>query len=161
MILRPANASQQSRCVYMRMILIKCMQFDVNSVQGTIDLKITSLVGKISIIALVTNQLFYQTTYSMEVPMQDKKVYANGQKMHELQGNQLTYFYKSGKVKAKGTFENRLIEGEWLFYRESGQLWQVGHFVQGKKNGPWVRYGKLGELEYAETYMDDQLVKKH
>ncbi len=45
--------------------------------------------------------------------MQCKKPYANGQKVQELVGNKLTYFFKNGKVKAEGTLENELMEGEW------------------------------------------------
>ena len=46
--------------------------------------------------------------------MLDKKYYVNGQIAHELIGEQLTYFFKNGKVKAKGTFINGLMEGEWF-----------------------------------------------
>ena len=51
--------------------------------------------------------------------------YANGQKTYELVGNRMSYFFKNGKVKAEGNYEDGLMEGEWKFYRESGQLWQV------------------------------------
>ena len=34
--------------------------------------------------------------------MLDKKNYTNGQKVQELKGNRLTYFFKNGKVKAEG-----------------------------------------------------------
>jgi hypothetical protein len=41
--------------------------------------------------------------------MFDKKTYSNGQKVQELKGNRLTYFFKNGKVKAEGIFENNLM----------------------------------------------------
>ncbi|GAB6155380.1 hypothetical protein JCM17380_41310 [Desulfosporosinus burensis] len=63
----------------------------------------------------------------------------------------LTYFFKNGKVKAEGTFENELMIGEWKFYRETGQLWQVGNFENGKKNGIWIRYDKNNQLEYKKN----------
>ncbi|HEY4650582.1 MAG TPA: hypothetical protein VIG72_04165 [Pontibacter sp.] len=44
--------------------------------------------------------------------MLEKKFYTNGQPVHELKGSKLTYYYKNGKVKATGTFENGLMEGE-------------------------------------------------
>ena len=60
--------------------------------------------------------------------MLDKKNYTNGQKVQELKGNRLTYFFKNGKVKAEGFFENSLMEGEWIFYRETGQLCKLPIF---------------------------------
>jgi len=92
--------------------------------------------------------------------MIENKQYANGQKVYELVGNKLTYYFKNGKVKAEGIYENDLMEGEWKFYRETGQLWQVGNFISGKKNGQWVRYDKNSKLEYSEIFKDDKLVKE-
>ena len=83
--------------------------------------------------------------------MKDKQ-YVNGQKTYELVGDKLTYFFKDGKVKAKGVAINDLMQGEWKFYRESGQLWQVGHFKDNRKHGKWIRYNKQGDLEYEETF---------
>lgn len=91
--------------------------------------------------------------------MLDKKSYTNGQKPLELIGNKLTYFFKNGKVKAEGLYENDQMEGEWKFYRETGQLWQVGNFKNGKKNGFWVRYDRSNQLEYHETFEDDKIIK--
>jgi antitoxin component YwqK of YwqJK toxin-antitoxin module len=92
--------------------------------------------------------------------MLQKKTYSNGQKVYELIGNKLTYFFKTGKVKAAGHFENDKMEGEWKFYRETGQLWVVGNFSNGKKNGSWIRYDKNDHLEYEETFRDDKVIKK-
>ena len=92
--------------------------------------------------------------------MLDKKNYANDQKINELIGNKLTYFFKNGKVKAVGTFENDQMQGEWKFYRETGQLWQVGNFKNNKKNGTWIRYNKKDQLEYQETFKDDKIIKE-
>jgi antitoxin component YwqK of YwqJK toxin-antitoxin module len=91
--------------------------------------------------------------------MPDEKKYKNGQKANELIGNKLTWYFKNGKIKAIGIFENNLMEGEWIFYRETGQLWQVGNFKTGKKNGTWIRYDKNDQLEYHETFEDDKIVK--
>lgn len=86
--------------------------------------------------------------------------YANGQKTYKRSGNQLTYYFKNGRVKAEGCYENDLMEGEWRFYRETGQLWQIGHFAGGKKNGGWIRYDKNGEPEYAQVFKDDKIITK-
>lgn len=74
--------------------------------------------------------------------MVGKKYYVNVQIVHELVRDQLTYFFKNGKVKAKGTFINGLMEEDWLFYRETGQLWQIGNFKNSTKNGSFIRYDK-------------------
>jgi antitoxin component YwqK of YwqJK toxin-antitoxin module len=91
--------------------------------------------------------------------MFDKKYYANGQLTHELVGNKLTYFFKNGKVKAKGTFIDGLMEGEWLFYRETEQLWQIGNFKNGKKNGSFIRYYRNDQVEYQETFDNDKIIR--
>ncbi len=86
--------------------------------------------------------------------------YKNGQKIQEMNGNILTYYFKSGKIKAEGNYENGQMDGEWKFYRETGQLWQVGNFKNGKKNGSWVRYDKNDQIEYDEIFEDDKKLKK-
>ena len=91
--------------------------------------------------------------------MLDKKYYVNGQLAHELVGDHLTYFFKNGKVKAKGAFINGLMEGEWIFYRETGQLWQVGNFKNSKKNGDFIRYDRNDEVEYQQTFASDKIIK--
>ena len=50
----------------------------------------------------------------------ENATYKNGQLISEQKGNRLTYYYKNGKVKAEGIFENNLMQGEWIFYRETG-----------------------------------------
>ncbi len=92
--------------------------------------------------------------------MLKKAKYANGQTIHELKGNTLTYFYKNGTVKAKGPFKNNMMEGKWVFYRETGQLWVIGNFKNNKKNGSWIRYDRKDKLEYDETFKDNKIVKK-
>jgi len=57
--------------------------------------------------------------------MFDKTHYTNGQKVFEFTGNKLTFFFKTGIVKAEGIFEDGQMEGEWKFYRENGKLWQI------------------------------------
>ena len=88
-----------------------------------------------------------------------KEEYANGQKVYEFNGNTLTYFFKNGKVKSQGIYENELMQGEWKFYHDTGKLWQVGHFVDGKKHGSWTRYDDSGQVEYDETFENGNQVK--
>lgn len=85
-----------------------------------------------------------------------KKHYANGQPTHEIENETLTYFFKTGKIKAQGGYVNEQMHGEWIFYRESkgdgNHLWQIGHFANNLKHGNWVRYSRNNEVEYDETF---------
>jgi antitoxin component YwqK of YwqJK toxin-antitoxin module len=97
-------------------------------------------------------------TYKKEI-MLEKKFYANGQKVHELTGDRLTYSFKNGKTKAEGRYEDGKMEGEWVFYRETGQLWVVGNFKNNMKHGSWIRYDKNDEVEYNEHFDNGKVIK--
>lgn len=88
--------------------------------------------------------------------MLKKKNYANGQAVYHLDGEALTYFFKTGKLKAQGKYIGEQMQGEWVFYRESkgdaDQLWQVGNFTDNVKHGNWKRYNKADKLEYDEDF---------
>lgn len=93
--------------------------------------------------------------------MLEKEYYTNGQRVYQLDGNILTYYYKNGTVKATGRYEADKMEGEWKFYRETGALWQVGNFKNGEKHGAWIRYSKDNRVEYEATFVDGKQQKKH
>lgn len=92
--------------------------------------------------------------------MLQKKHYANGQDVYRIVGEILTYFYKSGKIKAEGMFINDQMQGEWRFFRETGQLMQIGHFKNDQKHGEWTRYDSNDKVVYQETFKDNKPVKK-
>ena len=92
--------------------------------------------------------------------MKDKTYYANGQKISEQKGDILTYFFKDGKVKARGISKKGMMQGEWTFYRETGQLWQVGNLKDNLKHGSWIRYNRKDELEYEELFENGKIIKK-
>lgn len=85
--------------------------------------------------------------------------YANGQKSYILENNRLTFFFKDGKVKAEGPFENNMMQGEWTFYRATGQLWGTGQFKDDTKNGRWIRYDKNDQVEYDKIFKDGKMIK--
>lgn len=91
--------------------------------------------------------------------MLEKKAYANGQKVYDLENDTLTYYFIDGTVKSKGTYRNEQMEGEWVFYRKTGELWQVGQFKVGQKHGRWLRYSRDGEIEYDETFNEGKVIK--
>lgn len=92
--------------------------------------------------------------------MMNKKQYTNGQKTFEQVGDTLTYFFKDGKIKAKGISIKGVMQGEWKFYRETGHLWQIGNFKDHQKHGKWLRYDKNDQLEYEEMFDNGKITKK-
>jgi antitoxin component YwqK of YwqJK toxin-antitoxin module len=88
-------------------------------------------------------------------------LYKNGQKISELNGNILTYYYKNGKTKAYGKYIDEKMEGEWIFNRKNGELWQEGHLRENIKDGEWKRYNKNGELEYHVEFKDGKQIRKY
>jgi antitoxin component YwqK of YwqJK toxin-antitoxin module len=91
--------------------------------------------------------------------MLEKKNYANGQEVYKYDNSKLIYYYKNGKIKAEGAFENNQMQGEWKFYRESGQLWQIGNFQNDKKHGIWIRF-ENNQQEYNETFNEGKQIKR-
>jgi antitoxin component YwqK of YwqJK toxin-antitoxin module len=90
--------------------------------------------------------------------MLDKKTYVNGQQIYELIDDMLTFYYKNGKLKAKGAYRDQQLDGEWIFYRETGQLWQIGYFKMCKKQGTWTRYDRNDQIEYKESFIEDKKI---
>jgi|GEM_PF-597272 len=86
--------------------------------------------------------------------------YRNGQPVFRIEGDESTYFYQSGALKARGPFNDGRMEGEWRFYRETGQLAQIGHFRAGIKDGLWIRFDRSGAIEYEETFRAGKLMHR-
>jgi antitoxin component YwqK of YwqJK toxin-antitoxin module len=57
-----------------------------------------------------------------------------------------TDYYKSGKLLAKGTFEDDKPDGLWVIYYENGQLWEKGTYKDGWRDGSWVIYKEDGTV---------------
>lgn len=92
-----------------------------------------------------------------------KKQYANGQDTHKIDNEIITYYFKSGRVKAYGGYVNEQMQGKWIFNRETqnekDHLWQVGNFVDNQKHGRWIRYTKNDEVEFDENFDHGKLIK--
>lgn len=91
--------------------------------------------------------------------MQEKQYYVNGQEVYKQNENWLTYYYKTGSIKAEGPYENDEMVGEWRFYRETGQLMQIGNFKNNKKDGTWTRFDKNNQIEYNEVFSNGKVNK--
>ncbi|HKM07362.1 MAG TPA: hypothetical protein VJ869_10250 [Sphaerochaeta sp.] len=94
--------------------------------------------------------------------MEKEKTFANGQAVSSQRGNILTFYFKTGVVKATGAvLADQQRSGKWVFYRENGMLSEVGHFRSGVKHGIWQGYDKLGQLEYEAEFIAGNEVSKH
>lgn len=94
--------------------------------------------------------------------MEREKTFANGQAVSSQRGDILTYYYKTGIVKATGTvLKDQVMDGKWLFYSENGLLTEVGYYKKGKKHGVFLHYDKLGQLVYEVEFSEGKEVRKH
>jgi len=65
-----------------------------------------------------------------------------------------TYFYSSGKVRAKGKYSNNQEIDVWRFYFEDGKTEQTGIFKNGKYDGTWQWYYGNGNIKREEDYFE-------
>jgi len=92
--------------------------------------------------------------------MLEKKTYKNGQITHKIEDGTLTYYLKSGLIKATGPYINELFEGMWTFNRIDGSLWQIGNFKNNLRHGKWIRYHKDGYIEKEMLFENDKEIKR-
>ncbi len=65
-----------------------------------------------------------------------------------------TYFYKSGKIKSKGSYKNGRRVGAWKFYYENGKIEQVGQYdKKGKATSLWIWYYRNGKKLREEQFV--------
>jgi antitoxin component YwqK of YwqJK toxin-antitoxin module len=85
--------------------------------------------------------------------MEREQTFSSGQALSSQRGNILTYYFKTGIVKATGpVVGDQQMDGKWVFYKENGMISEIGHFKAGEKHGLWQRYDKLGQLEYEAEF---------
>lgn len=94
--------------------------------------------------------------------MEKERTFANGQAVSSQRGNILTFYFKTGVVKATGpVLQDQQMDGKWVFYNENGMLSEVGHFRSGVKHGLWQGYDKLGQLEYEAEFIAGKEASKN
>jgi antitoxin component YwqK of YwqJK toxin-antitoxin module len=84
--------------------------------------------------------------------MLEKTIYANGQKVYELRDQTLSYYFKSGELKARGPYSSNKKEGSWQYFRRNGDLWKEGAYKGGKKHGRWQHYALDGQVEVDKLF---------
>ncbi len=75
----------------------------------------------------------------------------------KLQGNFRGY-YRDGKIKETGRYENDLKDGPWVNYDlTTSDTLILTSYSKGKKDGPYLRYQSNGKLQYKGTFANDQM----
>lgn len=61
------------------------------------------------------------------------------------------HYYKTGELKAVGTYEDGVLTGKWTYYFKNGKTEQVGKYKENLHFGEWKWYfsnGQIRRLEY-------------
>lgn len=69
-----------------------------------------------------------------------------------LANGEATYFYASGNIMEKGSFENGQKEGKWERFNENGLTIGLAAYSAGKKNGTWVVWDDNGKKRFEMHY---------
>ena len=84
--------------------------------------------------------------------MLEKSIFSNGQKVYELKDRKLTYYFKSGELKATGPYIKNKKEGLWEYFHRNGELWKTGEYKGGKKHGRWQHFSPEGQVEVDKLF---------
>lgn len=61
-------------------------------------------------------------------------------------------YYKTGKIKATGTYEDGVKSGKWVYYFANGKKEQEGTFKNNVLSGQWIWYFQNGQTRRIEYY---------
>lgn len=67
-------------------------------------------------------------------------------------GEWVTYYKQTGKVKAKGPFKDGIKDGKWTFYYPDGKKEQEGKFKKNTLYGQWYWYYRNGQVKREEYF---------
>lgn len=62
-------------------------------------------------------------------------------------------FYRSGELKAEGSYKDNLKVGNWKYFYLDGELEQTGSYQRGLPNGMWTWYYPNGQTWREEEYL--------
>ena len=65
-------------------------------------------------------------------------------------------YYKSGRIKSKGTYLNDYLSGSAYYYSSDEKLELKAEYIKGHKQGCWLYYRKDGELFKRIYYKEDR-----
>ena len=69
-----------------------------------------------------------------------------------LQTGLRNYFYKDGKILAKGIYQKGKRNGKWELFYNNGTLYSSGNFINNKRDGEWNTYYENGNLKDKHFY---------
>lgn len=84
------------------------------------------------------------------------KIKEKGQYQNSKQTGLWTYYYKDGQISDEGKFVNDLEEGEWKSYYENGQLESIIPYKNGEKHGAVISYHKNGKIAAIATAINGE-----
>ncbi len=61
-------------------------------------------------------------------------------------------YYRSGNIRAEGSYSGNKREGKWTFFFADGTIEQVGYYRIGLEEGQWIRYYNNGDIYVEESY---------
>ena len=61
-------------------------------------------------------------------------------------------YYKTGELRATGTYEDGVKTGKWTYYYKSGKKEQEGNFKNNQLSGQWTWYYENGRTKRTEYY---------
>lgn len=62
------------------------------------------------------------------------------------------FYYKTGEIKSKGTYENSIRQGKWVYYYKSGKKEQTGKYKNDKPTGMWIWYYPNSAVKKQEYF---------
>ncbi len=68
---------------------------------------------------------------------------------------EFNYYYKNGKLSAKGIYKEGMLEGKKTFYYPTGQISQEGSYKEDEANGYFVSYHINGQVSEEGWYVND------
>ncbi len=100
---------------------------------------------------IIRNNLFYKKF--TDIPYSGKvSGIQNGRLVVGERQGMWTFYYKSGQLEKKGSYNFGIKKGFWEIYWLSGQIFRQGNYVNGKKEGLWLDYHENGQLWDIGSY---------
>ena len=75
------------------------------------------------------------------------EVDSNGNKIGEW-----TFYYPTGEIKKKGSYQNGEKEGKWTAYHKNQKVRYVEEYQNNLENGKWLSFDEKGELQAKGFY---------
>jgi len=69
-------------------------------------------------------------------------------------------YYDNGKIEAKKSYIDGLLNGKATFWYKTGQKYGEGSYINGKSDGKWTWWNNKGQKFEEWNYKDGELINK-